>query len=313
MKPINSCSSAVKTLFVCILLACVLVLQGCPKKETQQPPAPEPNQPPAVQKVTGQAPAVPQTPTAVKPPDINKPVPLAQRKKPLLPQGPNTPAVTMEPKILTLDQFAKLTSSDEKVEWISDFADANPQLIPAMVEKALDDPDVEVRSAAMDALVDNEVPNAVGAVSKALKDSEEQIRELAVEACQYVDDKQAAPLLVEALNDPGENVRTAAVTAVGDKKPETKAVVYKAGIVSPHDDVKEATVAGLVDMSSPQAVDILLEGLKDSNPEIKEEVVSGLSFLIDQEFQTYEQAKSWWNKNKKRFDEELVEKEEEKE
>jgi len=305
------------TLFVFVSLLAIICV-GCSKK--QEPGAVDrPAGQTSPQKQIEQAP-VPQgdvnkTPAIVKPADVNQPAkvmpPVTERKKILLPSQPNEISPLAEKKELKLEQFASLKTSDEKVEWISDFADAHPESIIAMAEMALNDSDVEVRSAALEAIIDNEVPNAVGPVSKALKDTEEEIRQQGVEACQYIDDKKAASLLTGALNDESENVRSAVFAVVEEKDADTKAGLYKAGITSPHEDVKEATVSGLADMSSPKAVDILIEGLKDSNADVRENVSGMLSFLIGQEFENYNDAKKWWDKNRKRFDEELVEKDDE--
>ena len=309
------------TLFVFVSLLAVLCV-GCSKKQ-------EPGTTSSDGKSAGQASPqkqieqtsslqgdVNKTPASEKPADANISAkvtrPSEERKNIILPNQPKDTSPIAEKKEMNLEQFSALKTSDEKVEWISEFADARPEAITAMAEKALGDSDVEVRSAAMEAIIDNEVPNAVGPVSKALKDKEEQVRQQAVEACEYIDDKQAAPILTVAINDESEDVRSAVFMVADQKDADTKAGLYKAGITSSYEDVKEATITGLVDMSTPKAVDILLEGLKDSNPDVRENVSSSLSFLIGQEFEKYNDAKKWWDKNRNRFDEELVEKDDEK-
>jgi hypothetical protein len=306
------------TLLVVVLLLAVLCV-GCSKKQKpgQAPSKGQTTQPSSMQKQIEQTPAsqgdVNKATTPEKSTDANRPAkvtrPVKEKRKIILSSQPNDAAPLAETKEMNLEQLSALKTSDEKLEWIPEFAEAHPEAITAMVEKALGDGDVDVRSTAMQVIIDNEVPNAVGPVSKALKDKEEQVRQQAVEACEYIDDKQAAPLLSEAINDTSEDVRAAAFMVADQKDADTKAALYKAGITSTYEDVKDATVSGLVDMSSPKAVDILLEGLKDSNPDVRENVSSSLSFLIGQEFENYNDAKKWWDKNRNRFDDELVEKE----
>jgi hypothetical protein len=307
MSRIREFLSRALTLFVFVSLLTVLCI-GCSKKQV-------PGKTPSDNKSTG--PSSPQgdvngAPVTEKPADVNNPakatLPFKGGKKIAITAQPNDTAPLAETKEMNLEQFSALKTSDEKVEWISEFSGARPEVITAMAEKAIGDSDVEVRSAAMEAIIDNEVPNAVGPVSKALKDKEEQVRQQAVEACEYIDDKQAASFLTEAINDQSENVRAAAFMVADQKNADTKAALFKAGISSPYEDVKDATITGLVDMSSPKAVDILLEGLKDSNPDVRENVSSSLSFLIGQEFENYNDGKKWWDSNRKRFDDELVEK-----
>jgi hypothetical protein len=51
-----------------------------------------------------------------------------------------------------------------------------------------------------------------------------------------------------------------------------------------------------------------LSGRKDANPDFRDEVKSAISFLVSQDFDTYDQAKKWWNANRNKFDNELTEK-----
>jgi hypothetical protein len=54
-----------------------------------------------------------------------------------------------------------------------------------------------------------------------------------------------------------------------------------------------------------RAVDILIEALQDKDAKFCKEVTSAISTLIDMEFTSYEEAKTWWEKNKNKYDEDL--------
>ena len=81
------------------------------------------------------------------------------------------------------------------------------------------------------------------------------------------------------------------------------------GIVSPYNDVKYNTAYMLQDRSDHRGLEVLFVGLKDSNPQFREEINEILNFLVNKEFESYDEATTWWNENKSNYDEELFEKE----
>jgi len=209
-----------------------------------------------------------------------------------------------------LKPFESLKDAEEKIDFITDYADEHPESAAIMVYNVLDDNDVEVRTAAMEmlAIKDLDDPNVVFVAAKALKDDEPQIRQSAIEACTSVTDPTVGSVLVAALADESEDVRTAAIQVADQKEPVIRLEVLKAGIASQYEDVKETVVSSLTDASSPAAMDILITGLKDTDSDFRDEVKSAISFLVSQDFDTYDQAKKWWNANRDKFDNELVEK-----
>jgi HEAT repeat protein len=317
--------SSAKTLFVLITALTILLCAGCRKKTTEQPkPASETTQPaqpnadhPGAAAKNEQTIVPPKTTSPASAGEMNQPaqVEQPQEKRPSLysppikrPENIKSAAtnITSETE-LNLNQFASLKSSEEKTDWISNFAEAHPDQIAAMAETAMSDADTEVRSAALDAVIENETP-APAAVEKAMQDTDEEVREKAVEACKFVEDKQADDLLKKAISDQSESVREMALQTADEKNDDTKLNFYKASLASKFENVKDAAIAALVDMSSPQAVDVLLEGLKDSDANFRDDVIQALDFLIDHECTSYGECKSWWNANRHRFDNELNEK-----
>ena len=77
------------------------------------------------------------------------------------------------------------------------------------------------------------------------------------------------------------------------------------GIISPYPDVKEATILMLEEKADHKALEILFLGLKDSDSYFHELTNESLDFLINKEFKTYEEARSWWLANKNNYDENL--------
>jgi major membrane immunogen (membrane-anchored lipoprotein) len=304
--------SAAGMVLVCVLLSVVL-LTGCSKKQgqggrtSQNETSPRQNQ--QAEKPATEASRKNLTEAVV---ENNRPQALktgtsAQNEKISKPVDMNSSGEPEKKPELDLKQFSTLANADEKVNFMMEFSDSHPEAVLIMVEKALDDKDIDVRSAALELLLVKEQndPNAVRVIAKALKDSQQLVRQSAVLACDPINDAGVSSVLVQALNDESEDVRTAAFQIADQKDAVIRLDVLKTGIVSSYDDVKNAAIPSLIEISSPAAVDILITGLKDPSPEFREQVKLALSSLVSQDFDTYEQAKSWWDSNRKKFDDEL--------
>jgi hypothetical protein len=211
-----------------------------------------------------------------------------------------------------LKPLESLKDNGEKIEFITEYADEHPESAAIMVYNVLYDKDVEVRTAAMEMLALREFddPNVVFVAAKALKDPEPQVRKSAVEACAPVTDPALGKVLIDALADESEDVRAAAIELADQKEPDIRLEVLKAGISSQYEDVRDSAISSLTDASSPAAVDILIEGLQNPNPEFREPFKDALDSLlpIEDDFTTYDQYKKWWDANRSKFDNELVEK-----
>jgi hypothetical protein len=324
MNRIFGFKMAVRTGLIITLLLAVVMAAGCRKKQdnTSAPPAgykKSPKQDTQIKTpvVEANGPNVVASPTE---PAVNKkettadnPPPQAAGTKPAMQQKALSPAQLEAPPMpqpADLKPFESLKDAEDKIDFITDYADEHPESAAIMVYNVLDDNDVEVRTAAMEMLAMKELddPNVVFVAAKALKDSEPQIRQSAVEACTAVTDPAVENVLLEAITDSSEDVRTAAIQLADQKEPIIRLEVLKTGIASQYEDVKEAVVSSLVDISSPAAMDILITGLKDANPDFRDEVKSEINFLVSQDFDTYDQAQKWWNANRSKFDDQLTEK-----
>lgn len=322
--------SSVKTMFILTAALSILICAGCKKKAVEQPKPVLKTQP--VQPKAEQVIPKPQQPERAQPAEpaqkTNVPAhndtnqvsqsPLPKKKitpppsaknMELLPQK-KTPGKSETPEASSIDQFASLTNVEEKTEWISDFADEHPDQIADMAKTAVGDANTEVRSAAMDAVIDNEI-SAPDAAFKAMTDQDEDVREKAVQASEFLDDQASGELLTQAINDQSEEVRASAMQMADNKDNETKLNVYRSAISSQHEDIKDAAVTALVNMSNPQAVDVLIEGLKDQNTDFHNDVLQAIDFLVSHECTGYQDCKNWWDANRGRFDDELNEQAEE--
>jgi hypothetical protein len=313
MNRIFGFKMAVRTGLIITLLLAVVMAAGCPKKQDNaSAPASSDKKSPKQDTQIKSPPAEANGPGVVASPTepaVAADTKTAMRQKAL--SSPKLKAPPM-PEPADLKPLGFLKGAEEKIDFITEYADEHPESAAVMVYKALDDNDVDVRTAAMEMLAMKELNdlNVVYVAAKALKDNELQIRQSAVEACAAVTDPAVGNLLVAALADESEEVRTAAIQVADQKEPAIRLSVLKAGITSQYEDVREGAVSSLIDASSPAAVDILIEGLKNPNPDFREPFKDALDFLLptEEELLTYDQYKKWWNANRNKFDNELTEK-----
>ncbi len=317
---------AVKTALIAMLALAIVFTAGCPKKQgsasapaandkkspkqdTQiKTPAFEANSPDKVASPTESAVDKTKTTADKTMPEAADTKPAMQKKVSLSSQIKAPPM----PLPADLKPLESMKDAGEKIEFITEYADEHPESAAIMVYNVLDDKDAEVRAAAVEMLAMKELddPNIVFVAAKALQDPEPDVRKSAIEACIPVTDPALGKVLIDALADESEDVRTAAIETANEKEPSVRLEVLKSGITSQYEDVREGVVSSLTDVSSPAAVDILIEGLKNPNPEFREPFKDALDFLlpIDGDLTTYAQYKKWWDANRSKFDDELVEK-----
>jgi hypothetical protein len=208
---------------------------------------------------------------------------------------------------LDLNSFGGTKSTRKKLDFIPKFASDSPGSLPELVDIALDDKDPGVRATAMDEITKKGFYSSeiIPVVEKAMGDPEPAIRQKAIEACAHITDPEVGDILKMALEDEREDVRAAAISISAQKDPAIRLPILEAGITSQHTDVKAGAVTELMTTSSPAAFDILITALNDPDPEFHYTVKSTINFLVSQEFETYDQAKQWWDTNRQNFSENL--------
>lgn len=199
-------------------------------------------------------------------------------------------------KSFDVNTFAEMNDVGEKYGFISRLAQESPELLPALIDKALDDEDPGIRSLAMDQVLNmSNGSDLIPVIEKAMSDPDPAIRQKAVDACAKINGPEASDLLSMALEDESEAVRAAALSQSAKQEMPQRLPVLEAGIASQYEDVRKAAAAELMNTPSIAAVDILLTGLNDPDPEFRNIVKSMLKSRFGQEFETFEQAQTWWD------------------
>ncbi|MGD0573395.1 MAG: HEAT repeat domain-containing protein [Sedimentisphaerales bacterium] len=205
-------------------------------------------------------------------------------------------------------EFNVTNTIDRKIElfkFLPDKAfDRNPCVV-AMVQTAVADEDGNLALAGIELVQGCKSPEVLPVVVKAMSHLDEEVRQTAVTILSDINDPQAGDLLAKAVSDESENIRSAALDAAGYKDEQVQFKVLEKGISCPYGDTKEDSVDMLENIGGLRAVGILIEALQDKDAEFREKVTSSIDAMIDKKFGSYEEAKTWWEKNKDKYDEDL--------
>jgi hypothetical protein len=208
---------------------------------------------------------------------------------------------------LDVNSFAEMNDIGEKYSFISRLAGQSPDLLPALIDKALDDKNPGVRALAMNQAMNNNLKGSelIPVIKKAMSDPESVIRQRAVDACADINELEVSNILLEALEDESEIVREAAISQAVKKDMPLRLTVLEAGITSQNTDVRMASAKELINTPSAAALDILITGLDDPDPVLHDAIKDMIKSRYEVEFDTYEQAQAWWNANRNNFTNDL--------
>ena len=193
------------------LLLVFFLATACGREEA--PPEPEPTRPSAP------APAAKPAPPP-KAPQAAKPTPQAQRLRAIA----EIPSRAKDPETALAELQPWLTNEDRDTReaailalWDIETASANQ----ALANRARNDKDVEIKSYALEELVDREAPQAFDTLTFLLADADSDLREQAAEGLETLDDQRATPQLYAVLkSEQDEWVRDALISALESLDPD---------------------------------------------------------------------------------------------
>jgi|GEM_PF-6602029 hypothetical protein len=167
--------------------------------------------------------------------------------------------------------FSPTMSYEERSKAIDELAKKDYSTIVSVVTKSLDSPDPEVREDILDALMAVDDYQVNTPLLKAIEDDNPDVAEKAMEVIDNIHSSNILPSLERALNDKDE-------------------------------DIREQALSILEDLTDHGALDILInKGLYNDYPGTREDVLDSLNFITDQEFETGEEARQWWEQNRDSF------------
>lgn len=106
--------------------------------------------------------------------------------------------------------------------------------------------------------------------------------------------------------DSSSSVRFAALDVVDHQDSRTRKALLLLALRSTKEDVALAGLGELEVDATPDSLPIIMEGLSSRNSDVREETKGTLQFLLDEEFSDSETAMQWWQRNRHRFDRNLM-------
>jgi len=173
---------------------------------------------------------------------------------------------------------------------------------------ALECGDQEQRKLAMELLADFTSPEILPVVGKGLEDADPEVRATAIQALSEQHGATALAMVGNVLKDQDADVREAALNRLFEEDPASYAPLLNRAVTSEYPDLREKTLQLLFENRSHAGFEVLLEGLRSTDPQIREEVSEAISNLVSEQFVSYEEARAFWDQNKDKFDDDLVEK-----
>jgi len=197
--------------------------------------------------------------------------------------------------------LADLPDTD-KIAALQKLIGIDDPIVMDVVMMALNDDNPDIRELALDVIMNVDDPAVIPAVVKALDDDNPDIREYALDALMEVDDPRINDALLKALDDENVDVRDNALNIMlYISSPNVLDALAKA-ITDPDPDIREKAIITIEDISDPRTIDILIEkGLLHDDDSIRQDALDSLNFITDQEFESYEEARAWWDRNRATF------------
>lgn len=115
-----------------------------------------------------------------------------------------------------------------------------------------------------------------------------------------------AEFIARGYEDGSANVRFAALDVVDHQDSATKKALLLLALRSNRPDVALAALGELEVDATPESLPLIMEGLSSRNSEVRDETRGTLQFLLDEEFSDSEAAARWWQRNRHRFDRNLI-------
>ena len=187
-------------------------------------------------------------------------------------------------------------SDEEKLAAISELDGIdNPAVFDAVI-MALDEANVDIREAALDAVMEINDVVVIPIINKALEDEDPEIRGYALDALMDVDDERVNEPLLTALDDENVEVRENATDIMlYIESPNILPSLAKA-LEDDNEDIRDLALITLEDIEDTRTLSILIEkGLLHKNKAIREDVLDSIEFITDQEFGSYEEAQKWFD------------------
>jgi HEAT repeat protein len=97
-------------------------------------------------------------------------------------------------------------------------------------------------------------------------------------------------------------IRAEVMDLILQLQPHLRAELLRVALAAAATDVQARAVDTITDFPNPAFFGVLIEGLRTATPEARPLVEQAIADLVQQRFESYNQALAWWTQNKENFD-----------
>ena len=167
--------------------------------------------------------------------------------------------------------FADDLTSAEKLAALRSLENIDDPMVVDPIMIAMDDPDPDLRKAALEVLRDREYEEINEVFIAGLEDDNQDVTERAMEILADGDSANILPSLEQAM-------------------------------LSSDGQIKRKAIVTLEDIEDVRAIDMLVAGLQSNDADIRRELFDSIEFITEQRFESYEEARIWWDLNRDFFE-----------
>lgn len=205
-----------------------------------------------------------------------------------------------------LRRYAGNLSSEEKIDLLDDLSMATDGLEDALavIRLAMMDADPAVRRQALLVLSSNGLffnVDLTELINKGLKDAEAEVREAAFTVLESVGVGRYPEIITGLLDASDEAVLQKAMELINTPKTILPISIYEKAMRSTNPVVRYDTLGIVRSQEHKRGITLLIDALKDADPSVRAEAEHSLFFLLDESFDSYEQAAAFWSSNSSRF------------
>jgi len=182
--------------------------------------------------------------------------------------------------------------------------ESSPEQLVYLAESAFaDDLSVQEKLAVIRSLENIDDPMVVDPVMIAMGDQDPDLRNAALEVLRGMDNEEINEAFLAGLGDDNYAVTEKAMDIIADGDSPNILPSLEGALMDSDEKIQKIAIATLEDIYDVRAVDLLLDtGLLNANEAIRNEVIDSLEFITSQRFESYQDAKIWWELNRDTFE-----------
>ena len=182
-------------------------------------------------------------------------------------------------------------------------AESSEQLVYYAEVAFADGLTVAEKLAALRSLQNIDDPMVVDPVMIAMNDPDSDVRIAALEVMNGREYEEVNEVLIAGLEDDDQDVTDKAMGIIADSDSPIILESIEQALMDSDEKIQKTAIVTLEDIDDIRAVDMLIDiGLVNGDEAIRKVIFDSIEFITEQRFGSYEDAKMWWELNREIFE-----------